>query len=439
MNSEYEPEIIMQDYENNRTLRRHDSPFLDYDFNTETEAGHASRERLAYNMKVSNINFQYGAKACGSHDHVHATNSILETVSIVTSSWKKQAEALALAPLETVAFYRRQYNNLNTVLSVALFNETPTAALKDNTEQEETLRTISNGGDANKNTEGKRKRNATSNNDCEYIFFQKGDKFVYRRVESAPKYAKKMKPVISRYIWILPKNDACKEQTRNCMSKIRTFDPTFASGNEVKKFGGDDAALFKEIQRLVDCVSLNDFSDVKFIDEIPGNEESVTEEAPKPAKRAKVEESSKKKRQGAEKRNAVKTRPIEDTRRSHVEQDTESSDDDNAGTENPERPSEDAASMDRRVEIETAYAVESIKNAHVSTEPVDEAQFELPPSPFLVQTTTAAPNKSASKKSKRKHDGGPARENTKKPYNSTAAQKQDDDDDEYHNIVMSLG
>lgn len=259
MNDETNNETAMLDQNQQQQKQRTDKDYI-----APQKDANLFMERLASSsIKVDSIFFQCGSQQCANK----AMGSIAETVTLITSNWKGQAEALCLSPVHTLDFYRRQYEQLCQVLSICLFSQRSDSPIHaDSKMKNERENATVHTDDAKQTVEKKRKRTATPSNDCELIFFEKNGKFVYRRVESAAKYAKRNKPIIDRYVYIMPKSEEYREHTRNCMTKLRSSDTNFASGSELN-FTGTLLELQKELAARMIHNSLDEYSVVNYEDE----------------------------------------------------------------------------------------------------------------------------------------------------------------------------
>lgn len=377
-------------------------------------------ERFAYNMKVNNIIVQCGSKKCTSGPF-SGTEDIIYSIA---SNWKGQAEALGLSPAVALEFYRKQYDQLCTVLSISLFNHPPESPSTSGTAKYEQGK-----ADAAETVvkrtgvDGKRKRNTTTNNDCEYIIFEKNGKFVYRRVESAVKYAKRNKPSLDRYICILPKSEQFIEQTKNSLVKLRAFDSKFIVGSEIK-FSGTYLELQKNLIERLAHISWDRFTTVQYVvgenskegiiesvkKPVKYSENSVTHRSSPPAKKQKIEGSKsidKSNTQSVSETRNVNSSTIfggEDARRSGIEDYTES--ESNSDSESIEehalrqKSTCETASEHQKKEGRHDEVSKSVENQYSYRNPVvmDELEFERPPSPFLNKTADKNGSKEAKKK-----------------------------------------
>jgi hypothetical protein len=258
-------------------------------------------ERFAYNMRVNNIIVHCGSNVCSaSASGGTVGGSTEDMIYSIASNWKRQAMALALPPAATLDYYKRQYEQLCTVLSISLFNHPPdstplldataAAAAAAADKQKETSTTDKNV--PTPTSGGKRKRNAPTQNDYEFIIFEKNGKYIFKRVESADKYAKRNKPV-QCYICILPIKEEYRLQTRECMAKLRNFDSKFVVGNEII-FDGPFSELYKEVVERIAHISYDRFSRVEYKEKnIEDTDETMVDGTSKisspPVKKAKVE------------------------------------------------------------------------------------------------------------------------------------------------------
>src|SRR5436190_159864 len=378
------------------------------------------RDRIGHNMKLGNTTQCDTKSLKGGLFENNGSTSIVDTVHAITSGWKRQSESLAFTPVEALDFYKRQYKHLTTVLSIALFNDMPTTGRGDVSQSAKNPKQPNKGVENSKQNVGtKRKRNTIANNDIQYIVFEKSGKLMFRRVESAEKYAKRNKPKISSYLCIMPKSEDNIDSTKNFLSQLRSHYPTFLSGNTIN-FDGTIIQLCEELNDYAACFNLDESVLVKHVGDpdLEGTGGTEGSDNPSPAKKVKLRLKNVPKEEFGDirlqklvvKKNEDCVQPVDETHRSGIENETESEDSSSSEDEEHVMPVE--TFVNKQVEqVEQADTMNTVDlNLIVDHTPliVNKAMLDRPPSPFLhdPQKDTANIVSSEGKKRKRTRIGG---------------------------------
>jgi len=273
---------------------------------------------LSYNSKPFHQPAQCDVKKCKTalHDIIGSMGTV-DIVSAITLGWKKRADNLAFTPVEAVEYYKIQYKNLTSVLSISLFNKILTDVHEDAEDNVYVADKRQNGSAT------KRKLNNTSTTaDYEYIVIEKNGNYMFRRVESAMKYAQKTKPATKQYICVMPKKNENGDTAKTFVEKLRRDDGTFLSGNSIN-FKGTIQELYKELCDRLDRLKLEDSVLLKHVDETEIEERDEAVKQP-PAKKAKLVKSIVVKPPKQPVGRKIMSNVLDMNVRSHVEADTDS-------------------------------------------------------------------------------------------------------------------